>query len=260
MHDTKPEIFYSVILISIFFVLLVAIIIVTALLYHSRRRLHQIEVANFQTILTQTQLEVQEQTLQTIGTELHDNVGQLLSLTSLTLNSIELADNPKVQKKINESIELTLHAIGEMRQLGHLLQGDRLVAVGLVEAIRQLVSWMERTGKYEVIYTAGEDVPPGENADKHLIIFRITQEIFNNIIKHAAASRISISLEYAGGVLNLRVADNGVGFPPAGDMALSRQGMGLQNIHKRAGIIGGEVSINSNPAQGTRITVCVPYP
>src|ERR1700749_4955134 len=108
MLTTKQEIFNTIELVSIFFILLISIIVITAVLYHNGKRLHQIEVANFQNLLAQTQLEVQEQTLQTIGTELHDNIGQLLSLTSLTLNSIELDNEAKARQKIDDSIELTI--------------------------------------------------------------------------------------------------------------------------------------------------------
>src|ERR1700722_19177315 len=158
MFNTEKEIFHFVIIVSAFFILLISIIIITALLYHSRKRIHKIEVSNFQNILIQAQLEVQEQTMQTIGADLHDNIGQLLSLTSLTLNSIELDNKAKARQKIDDSIDLTLRSIKEMRLLGHLLQGDQLVAVGLIEAIRQLISWMERSGRYEIIYTAGDEI------------------------------------------------------------------------------------------------------
>ncbi|MBB3054569.1 sensor histidine kinase [Mucilaginibacter gotjawali] len=217
------------------------------------------EISAFQNTLIQTQLEVQEQTMQTIGADLHDNIGQLLSLTSLTLNSIELDNEAKARQKINDSIDLTLRSIKEMRLLGHLLQGDQLVALGLPEAIRQEVSWMERSGRYEIVYVPGEELPAAGNPDKDLIIFRIVQEIFNNIIKHAAATQISIALDHFDGKLNLSMIDNGVGFN-TDSLPAGKAGIGLQNIRKRAAIIGGEAVITSNPGEGSRVTVSIPYP
>ncbi|WP_295667268.1 ATP-binding protein [uncultured Mucilaginibacter sp.] len=213
----------------------------------------------FETEIAKTQLEVQEQTMQTIGADLHDNIGQLLSLTSLTLNSIELDNEAKARQKINDSIDLTLRSIKEMRLLGHLLQGDQLVALGLPEAIRQEVSWMERSGRYEILYLPGEDLPAAGNPDKDLIIFRIVQEIFNNIIKHAAATQISIALDHFDGHLKLTMTDNGVGFN-ADSLPGGKAGMGLQNIRKRAAIIGGEAAIISSPGEGSRVTISIPYP
>jgi two-component system NarL family sensor kinase len=159
MFNTQAEIFHLIVIVSVFFILLIAIIIITALLYHSRKRIHKIEVSNFQNILIQSQYEVQEQTMQTIGADLHDNIGQLLSLTSLTLNSIELDDQAKARHKIDAAIDLTLRSIKEMRLLGKLLQGDQLVVGGLSEAIRHEISWMERSGKYQITYYRQKQCP-----------------------------------------------------------------------------------------------------
>lgn len=251
-----------VLIVTLIFLIAPTFIVAYIFVYDNRKKRHILEKRqmqlSFESELAKTQLEVQEQTMQTIGTELHDNIGQLLSLTSLTLNSVELNNKAKARQKIDDSIELTLRSIKEMRLLGHLLQGDQLVAVGLVEAIRQLVSWMERSGHYEIVYTAGDEIPAKGNADKDLIIFRIAQEVFNNIMKHASAMRIVVRLDYEEGMLRLCIDDDGVGFI-AEDVSPAMQGMGLQNIRKRAGIIGGEATISSNPGEGSRVTISIPY-
>jgi len=260
MLDTKQEIFNTVELISIFFIILIAIIIITAILYYNRKRLHRIEVSNFQNILIQSQLEVQEQTMQTIGADLHDNIGQLLSLTSLTLNSVELDNLEKAQQKIDAAIDLTLRSIKEMRLLGKLLQGDQLITLGLPEAIRHEVNWLERSGKYQITHGVTDEMPASSNPDKDLIVFRILQEILNNIIKHSQASCLDITLEYLpGNTLQLHIADDGVGFDLE-NMTAGQRGMGLQNIQKRTTIIGGAVQIKSAPGEGTHITLIIPYP
>jgi len=257
------EIRNTVIIATAIFLVAPAFIVVYISVYNNRKKRHieekKLMQLTFASELTKTQLEVQEQTMQTIGADLHDNIGQLLSLTSQTLKSIELDNQAKARQKIDTSIDLTVRSIKEMRLLGHLLQGDQLVAVGLAEAIRQLISWMERSGKYKLVYTVGDEIPAKGNADKDLIIFRITQEIFNNIIKHADASEITIGLDYEQGMLSLRIADNGVGFA-ADEAPPGKHGMGLQNIRKRAGIIGGEANINSDQGKGTQIIISVPYP
>jgi len=81
----------------------------------------------------------------------------------------------------------------------------------------------------------------------------------NNIIKHAKATEINIKLDYEEAVLQLQVSDNGVGFDSE-NLPAEQCGMGLQNIQKRAGIIGGEATITSSPDEGTTITVFIPYP
>lgn len=257
------EISGLIIITTIIFLIAPAFILVYIFVNNTRKKKDIEEKAQmkltFETEITKTQYEVQEQTMQTIGADLHDNIGQLLSLTSLTLNSIELNNKTKAQQKIDAAIDLTVRSIKEMRLLGKLLQGDQLVVLGLSEAIRHEISWMERSGRYNVIYSQGEEIPAANNPDKDLILFRILQEILNNIIKHASASEINIALEYLEGTLQLQIADNGIGFN-ADELTEAQRGMGLQNIRKRAGIIGGEVAIKSNPGEGTQVSIFIPYP
>jgi two-component system NarL family sensor kinase len=238
--------------------------IIYFLMFHRKKQvLHILQQekseARFQQEITKTQLEVQEQTMQTIGADLHDNIGQLLSLTSLTLNSIELKNAPKARQKIDAAIDLTVRSIKEMRLLGKLLQGDQLIVMGLSEAIQYEITWIEKSGHYKVTYTNDGEMPAANSPDKDLILFRILQEILNNIIKHAKATEINIKLDYQEAVLQLQVSDNGIGFNSS-HFPSEPSGMGLQNIQKRAGIIGGEVTIISNPDEGATITVFIPYP
>lgn len=197
--------------------------------------------------------------MQTIGADLHDNIGQLLSLTSLTLNSIEIENRLKSQQKIEAAIDLTLQSIKEMRLLGKLLQGDQLVVLGLPEAIRYQISWLERAGQYEISYNQESEMPAENNPNIDLILFRILQEILNNIIKHARATRINIKLDYQENLLLLQIEDNGIGFCTDG-LPANQIGMGLQNISKRAAIVGGEVSIKSQMGEGTCVAIVIPYP
>lgn len=259
MLNTQQEIFNTIELMSIFLILLISIIIITAILYHNRKRSHKIDLANFQNTLLQTQMEIREQTMQTIGADLHDNVGQLLSLTSLTLNSVKLEDTEKAQQKIDAALDLTLRSIKEMRLLGKLLQGEQLIGLGLCEAIRHEINWIEKSGQYAVSYDIEGEQPAQNNPDKDLILFRVLQEIFNNIIKHSKATDISIKLTYSQEGIRLQVIDNGTGFD-IDHLPEDQKGMGLLNIQKRAEIVGGEVFIQSQPREGTCIEIFIPYP
>jgi len=259
MLTPQQEIFHTVGLISLFFILLIIIIVITAIRYHNRKRNHIMDLANFQNVLLQTQMEIREQTMQTIGADLHDNIGQLLSLTSLTLNSIELDNAEKAHQKIEAAIELNLKSIKEMRLLGKLLHGEQLLKLGLEEAIRHEISWVEKSGKYKVDYLVEGERSAEQNADKDLILFRITQEILNNIIKHSQAKEIIIKLEYQQPGIRLQVIDDGTGFNIA-DLTEEQKGMGLKNIQKRAEIVGGNIFIQSQPGEGTCVEIFIPYP
>jgi len=263
MQQTNQEIITTIVAVVILLIVIGVVILLLAIYYTNTKKALLREKAlmrlTFDAEITKTQLEVQEQTMQTIGADLHDNIGQLLSLTSLTLNSIELDNAVKARQKIDAAIDLTVRSIKEMRLLGKLLQGDQLIVMGLTAAISYEINWIEKSGQYKVTYINDGEMPASNSPDKDLILFRILQEILNNIMKHSKASEININLEYQDAILLLKVADNGIGFD-LDNLSANQIGMGLQNIQKRAGIIGGNVSINSSPGSGAIITVTTPYP
>jgi len=252
-----------IIITTLIFLLAPAFLLSYIFVYNRRKKRHIEEKAQlklvFESELVKTQMEIQEQTMQTIGVELHDNIGQLLSLTSLTLNSIELDNPDKAQQKIGAAIELNLKSIKEMRMLGKLLHGEQLVKQGLEEAIRSEISWIEKSGRFMVTYQVDGEKPVAGNADKDLILFRITQELFNNVIKHSQAANISVKLCFSADEVRLLIIDDGAGFD-INNLPETQKGMGLKNIQKRAEIVGGRVFIQSQPGEGTCIEIGIPYP
>lgn len=212
----------------------------------------------FESEILKTEMEIKEQTMQTIGADLHDNIGQLLSLIALTLGSVELEDLNKARSKIESAINLTTKSIDELRRLGKLIQGERLISIGLKEAIEQEVRWLITSGKFEVKFTFSSKLTGRGNKDTDLILFRVFQEIINNIIKHAAASSISIDCQDKEELLVLRITDDGKGFDP--DIFIGREnGLGISNIRKRVGILKGEVTIVSAKLRGTSTEIRIPY-
>jgi len=263
MQISSKEINTLIILITLVFLLAPGFLLLYINLYNRRKKKHIEEKAlmqqNFAAEILKTQLEVQEQTMQTIGADLHDNIGQLLSLTALTLGSVELNDINKAQQKIDAALDLNSRCIKELRLLGKLLQGEQLIGNGLSEAISNEIAWIEKAGQFLVEYSAENIDTETSNPDKDLLVFRILQEILNNIIKHAFATEIEIKLGCRDNYLELTVADNGVGFF-ADEVPEKQNGMGLHNIRKRADLMGGEVSVKSEPGTGTFVKLNIPYP
>ncbi len=213
---------------------------------------------NFQKELLITQAEVKEQTLQTIAADLHDNIGQLLSITHATLSSINLEDEAKSAQKIQTAIGFVNHSIKDLRQLAKLLQAENLLQQGLINAIEQELDWLKNSGQYQVHFTKNIDQSYFANPKKELFIFRLLQEIINNIIKHAHANTITCTLSFKEQLLNLSINDNGNGF----DAALINKkeaGMGIGNMKKRAALIGGTFNIQSAPNKGTSVNIIIPY-
>lgn len=206
-----------------------------------------------------TMVEVQEQTMQTIATDLHDNIGQLLSLTSLTLNSIKLSDGEKAKKKIDDSLFILSKSIKELRSLAKQLHGEQIAEKGLANIINQEVAMLAKTGVFELIINNRIADSQISSPAKDLIILRILQEIINNIIKHARAKTIKISTNIINGCFNLSVIEDGIGF----DLSTSNQtktGMGLSSIQRRVEMIAGNLKISSGVDKGTSILIAIPYP
>ena len=113
MFDKKEEIYYAVIITSVFVFVLIGIIIYALLLYLKRKRNHLVDKAVFKQTLLSSQLEIREQTLRYIGKELHDNLGQVASLIKINLNTLQLTDLQKAADKIENTKDLTRQLIAD---------------------------------------------------------------------------------------------------------------------------------------------------
>lgn len=264
MHQQQADLYNAILLSALVFFLIAAGLVFLVFTYNKRRKLHAIEKENLkkdhETILLKTQIEVQEQTMQTIASNLHDNIGQLLSLTNLTLASINMDDREKASKKIESSTELVNKSIRELRELAKLLQGEKLLEKGIGHALAQEVEWLKKVDIYQITFTNQLGDSVDASPEKDLIILRLFQEIINNIIKHAQASEIIIRLAPQHGNLRLAIEENGVGFNYHNVSKNGSGGLGLHTIEKRVKLIDGTFQLNSANGKGTQISLTIPYP
>jgi len=231
-------------------------------LQNSRRKFHhQQELQMIQTRFEQeillAQLEIQEQTMKNISQEIHDNIGQTLSLVKLNLNTIDIQKQDIVPQKIANSKELVTKAIADLRSLSKSLHTDSILSVGLTKAIEFELRLIDKTGVYQTELKISGD-PVSLDPQKELILFRIMQEAMNNIIKHAKATSISITMEYADKILVLSIEDNGCGFEMQAETGNRDLGIGLRSMQNRAQLINSKFVIQSHPSSGTRIQITVP--
>jgi len=241
---------------TIFFLLLALLFIFFLIISVKRRQKMKEEKAQlsikFQQEMLRTQLEIQEQTLKNISQEIHDNIGQTLSLAKLNLNTIDL-QKQNADEKIFNSKELIGKAIQDLRSLSKSLNTDSILSAGLVKGIETEVSIIEHTESYNTEFNVYGDairIDP----KKELILFRIAQEAINNIIKHSNATGILVNLHFTNEHLTIEVCDNGTGF----DLNHGEnEGLGLRNMKSRAELIGGTFSIQSSYS-GTTIIVTLP--
>ena len=212
--------------------------------------------SQFQQALLQTQLEIQEQTLKTISQEIHDNVGQVLSLAKLNLGTFEDTESIYNQTKINDTKQLVSKAINDLRDLSRSLHGDKITELGLQESVSNELKILQNTGQYKTelkIIGDGYKLEP----QKEMVLFRIVQEAINNAIKHSKAKNINVQLKYDPAMFILMINDDGVGFN-ATALDSAQTGIGLKNMQNRASLIGGLFSINSLENSGTSVSVEIP--
>ncbi|MRG44481.1 hypothetical protein GFS24_05120 [Chitinophaga sp. SYP-B3965] len=261
MQVSSNEIMVLIAWISFIFLIAPGFLIAYITVYNKRKKKHREETTqlkqDFQHELLKLQMEVQEHTLKTIASDLHDNINQILGLAVITLSSIDIRNGAQALEKITAAEDLTRRSIREIRALSSLLHGEELISKGLLHAIGFELEWLEKSGRFQI--TRKEEITDLPlQPDKELIIFRIFQETLHNIIRHSQASAIIIELIYMAEILRIRIEDNGIGFNTETVM-IQNTGMGLQNIRKRAAMIGGTATIISAPGNGTSVTISIPY-
>lgn len=258
MLKAPTEFIVAFIIISVI-LMLVLVVFITVIIYRYQEKQNiyfkDIEAlkTSHQNSLLQSQLEIQEQTFQNISREIHDNIGQKLTLAKLQLNTINFADTDKTIKQVNDSVNIISEAIIDLSDLSHSMSSEIILNNGLIKALEFEVVQLEKSGKYKINFSAtGNTIFMDANTE--LVLFRIVQEALNNIVKHAGASEIDIHLHYNSIFLTMEINDNGRGF----DAELPQTGTGLQNIKKRTAMLKGNLSIISTPNMGTEIKIEIP--
>jgi two-component system, NarL family, sensor kinase len=213
--------------------------------------------AHFEKELLQTQLEIQEQSFRYISQEIHDNIGQVLSLAKFTFKSADFNDLEKLRSQVNLGVELIGNAIHDLRHLSKTLNPDYIAELGLKQLIARELEQLAKSGiiKPDLIIEGEELRLPQE---KELIIFRIFQETINNSIKHSNANEIVIKLTFSPAIFTLEMKDNGKGFDTSILSNNKTSGLGLMNIRNRSKLIGATIDIESGISKGTKVVIKLP--
>jgi two-component system NarL family sensor kinase len=252
----NSEVIFAVLIAALVLMALVSFIIVFIVFYQRRRRTYINEMnevkAKFEQILLQSQLEIKEQTLQHIGYELHDNLGQVASLIKINLNTLQLDDPVKAGQKIEDTKELVRQLITDLKSLSVSLNSERVSQLGIDKGLENEVERLNKTGQYEIVMQQEGSIPMLD-ANTTIILYRMSQEIINNIIKHSGAKRIVLSLNATSKFLILAFSDDGVGFDK--EEKIKGGGSGLMNLQSRAKLINAELTIKSSPGSGTVISI-----
>ena len=258
MPYTHSEIILFLIMIITFILIMVVFIVVIFFFLQKKQQNYYSDLKavkfNYDKELYKAQLEIQEQTFQQISREIHDNVGQFLSLAKLGLATLDINRREEAISGIAEISEILEKALEDLRDMSKSMNPDLIRKGGLKKAIEMQVGFLQRGGKYHVTFDINGEYK-SVSEQKEIILFRILQEAVNNIIRHASASYIAILLSSLNEELKLYIQDNGKGFDTKSPYPPSRKIGGIINMQQRARLIDARLDIESTIGKGTTITV-----
>ena len=213
--------------------------------------------AQFEQEILSSQNEIKEETMKYISRELHDNVVQMLSLVKIQLNNVA-ADLPTNQQ-IKQSKEHLNTAIMDLRALSKTLNTENILHEGLANTIKFELQRIEKASGIATEFVE-KSTQPSLNVKQEIIVFRIFQELMQNILKHAQAKNIRVCLEENEKCFKIEIEDNGIGFDF--DEKLKNKGFesgtGLANMVYRANLLGGSFQVLNVKSGGSIAVLLIP--
>lgn len=254
MEKASEELISIIIIATIIIISLAVFTFLFFLLFVRKKRKLQREAqkmkAEFEQQLLQAQMETREETLNQLGIELHDNVGQLLNSTKLLIG-ITQRMVPNAPDTLVTADETLAKAIQELRALSKSLNKEWLNQFNFVQNLGAEVSRINSAKDIYIDLTCPEKI--SLQANEQIILFRIVQELLQNAIKHARARNIHILITEKEPQLNLTVIDDGLGF----DTKASLKGVGILNVKHRTRLLGGQAEWQTSET-GTTVIIRIP--
>lgn len=250
----------TLVIYSIVVMLIIATTIIIFFIVFQKRKnkllLDQIkQQQKFDEELVKTQQEIQEETLKHVGRELHDNIGQMLVMSTMQMNAALKIVDDTAKGKVNNAAESLKTTLTEVRALSKSLNSDVIFNLGFETTVKNEIERLNKTGLIKSSLSITGDKVSFENQKDELILFRILQEFSSNTLKYAEAENLNITLDYQQEALNIQIKDDGVGF----DINAVEKGSGLINIEKRAELINASFNLESEPEKGTTLNLIYPY-
>ncbi|WP_299390628.1 sensor histidine kinase [uncultured Gelidibacter sp.] len=208
----------------------------------------------FEETVSKTKEEIQEQTLKYIGQELHDNIGQLLSLASMQMGMLGVKIGADIKEPYVETQSIIKESLGEVRALSKSLNTEVIQNRGFVESIKFEIARLNKLKLMTADFVITGDVIPFKNTKDSTILFRILQEFISNSVRHSRASKLTIALDFSPNELLIEASDDGVGFA----IDEVKDSSGLLNMKNRAELVESVFKLTSQPNQGTKLSIAYP--
>jgi signal transduction histidine kinase len=260
MGQTEYKVF--IVLATLIVFVFIGGIMVFIIQYHKRKLHYEREKAilNEQHIqdLLHTKLEIQKHTLADLGREIHDNVGQRLTLASVYANDLAFDDSyPSIKEQVTAISSILNESLADLRSLSKSLTNPHAEFTELKDLIDEECRRVNRLNVCKVEYTF-TDTNFTISATIKNFILRIIQEFIQNSLKHANCTHVFLDLNHTPSGLDIRANDNGEGFDLNTYRDDENKGIGLVNMRKRAELIGAEFSLNSVIQKGTMLHLFIP--
>ena len=260
MQNTNLELILFTITASIVILSTVAFVVFIIYKYQRSYRKHSIEIQGqrdeYEKLLLDVKLEIQEQTSHNIAREIHDSIGHSLTLAKLQLNTLRTPPEFLEGGKVHMAIDLLGQSIQQLSDISKNLNADALLQHGLLHAIEEEINRIRSLSRFEVHYEV-TGFTAFLDPQKEVVIYRIIQEGFQNILKYAEAGRTLLLIHFHPSSIRITLTDDGRGFDPK-NIGRSRT-TGLANIENRIRFLNGHLEIHSEPGKGTRLQFTIPY-
>lgn len=235
-------------LITVGAVIAVVLIIVRNYLHNKLRK---------QKIQLEKELAVEQERIR-MARELHDGLGSMLSGIKHSFTAIknEAHLDKEEEKKFEYTIDKLDDSIKDLRAVSHTMFSAELLEEGLEAAIKNYCNSVSITAKLPIAFESIYEQPSGLNGEQAFHIFRVVQELIQNVIKHAKATEAVVQLSYNSGILSVTVEDNGIGFDI--HKAKHHDGIGLKNVESRVKMLHGRMDVQSQHGKGTSVFIEMP--
>jgi signal transduction histidine kinase len=233
------------------FVGLILIIFFVSLVFENGKNAAQKKLAEQSLLLAE---EKKKTALNNISMELHDNVGQSLSLIKTNLHLIDILKEQKQEHNLKDSVELLGDAIQKLRNISHDLYTDNTNKINVIDFIKAELETAERMGNYKTEFIFSGNYK-SIDSQTEFILTRVFKEALNNIIKHSNANSIKVRIVINERSFMMQIEDNGKGMDIKN---LTSKGQGIKSMYSRVHLVGGEFDIRSSLGNGAILLVNIP--
>ncbi len=243
-------------------VILALLLSLTGFAFYKKKQIEQKRVfetaqAKQREDLAKAVIEAEESERKRIAGDLHDGIGQLFSAVKMNLNGLlERVDLPKTEDKFlaEKTLALVEESCKEVRVLSHKMMPNFLLKSGIASDIR---SFIEKIDEQKLkIHFESIGFKDQLEFNEEVILYRVIQELINNVIKHANANELGLILEKTSHQISVILTDNGVGFNYEDGKA--KDGLGLKNILIRVAYLKGNIQFSPNMPSGTKVQITIP--